>query len=139
VAFANILARKLINRSARFAQASATQYGRGIFFERVSRPTIIRPSLEKRVGQEWLLAWSPVRLLCLSPPVVIHEGALYRDSLQIAGGRFGSDVHPQFSFEDVEGVYRLFWDPAGRGVGSGGFEALPDDQRISNAFVLKEL
>lgn len=96
------------------------------------------PSLEKRVDDGWELAWSPVVLLCLGPPVVIQAGESHADTLRLTAGYPGSDQASQFTVEDPEGEYRMVWtvyesyDPdSGRG------EPLPLRHRISNTFVLE--
>lgn len=97
------------------------------------------PSLEKHESGDWVPAWGAVVDLCLSPPIVIAPGEAYTDTLEVFGGFPDSDAHPQFTVDDVEGVYRLLWrplhdyDPDRQGFG----EPVPLDDRISNRFRLR--
>ncbi len=100
----------------------------------------VPPSLEKREGDGWVTAWTPVTLMCLSPPVVIEPDATFTDTLRIVAGRPSGDVRPRFQVAEVEGTYRLVWhwavhdyDPDRQGFG----DPLPLEERISNSFVLR--
>lgn len=101
----------------------------------------VSPNLERLEGSEWVTGWSPVRLLCASPPVVIEPGAEYRDSVHVIAAPFGSHAHPQFTTGNATGVYRLVWFQAAGGSDIDGApfgEPLALKDRISNAFVLRE-
>jgi hypothetical protein len=72
---------------------------------------------------------------------VIRPGATYADTLRVFAGKPASDVYPQFTVPEVEGIYRLVWgsvvhDYNDRRQGFG--EPLPLAERISNPFLLKD-
>jgi hypothetical protein len=64
------------------------------------------PVLQKRSGEEWVAAYSPVEQLCLSPPFIVEPGEQHRDTLQVYGFFPGQNIYPEF-LTDVEGTYRL--------------------------------
>lgn len=102
----------------------------------------VRPLLQIRRGDRWVDQWHPFMDGCSSPPVRIAPGEVYSDTLRVIGAPPGSNVTPAFVFEDVEGVYRLYWfqarlsnsDAAAPGEESG---AAALQWRVSNAFVLE--
>ena len=96
-----------------------------------------RPLLQVRRNGIWVDAWHPLGIRCEDPPLVIDPGASFADTLTVVGGPPGSNVTPTFVFEDVEGVYRLYWFQARRGEVAADEPADPDDAwRVSNPFVL---
>lgn len=96
-----------------------------------------RPLLQVRRGEAWVDAWHPLAIRCEGRPLVVAAGAAFADTLNVVGGPPGSNVTPAFIFEDVEGVYRLYWfqaslaDSVADDAGVSG-----DDWRVSNPFVL---
>lgn len=97
----------------------------------------VSPSLEMKRGEDWVTAWTPIHLLCLSPPIQIKQGAEYRDTLLVYAHPFGSNVHPQFDFEDIEGIYRLRWNTPYWEKNSK-TQSLPLEFRISNEIFLRD-
>jgi hypothetical protein len=94
-------------------------------------------SLEKRVDGQWVNVWSPVMLLCLSPPIIVAAGATYRTQISIFGGYPDGNTYPRFSVADIAGEYRAVWYSVLRTYqeSSSSFgEQLPLDARISNRF-----
>lgn len=98
------------------------------------------PVLEKLVDGEWVRAWAPVILLCLSPPIVIQAGARHADTLRVLGCHPQNNCAPKFEVAEVEGTYRLLWphvltsyDDRRHPFG----DPLPVGERISNTFVLE--
>jgi hypothetical protein len=100
----------------------------------------VPPSLEKWQAGQWVVAWTPVLLMCLSHPIVIESDVVYSDTLRVSAARQGSNEYPQFEVPDLEGTYRLVWPmpvheydfdnpPSGR--------PLPLESRISNNFELR--
>lgn len=96
------------------------------------------PILQKRVGDEWVLAYVPVVLACLSAPIVIERDHLYSGTLEVRAWK-GDNVAPKFRIAELNGLYRLVWpgpvhdyDDAEPGFG----ERLPDEHRTSNPFTL---
>jgi hypothetical protein len=68
--------------------------------------------LEKLEAGEWIAAWNPVVLMCLSRPIEIKPGATYRNTLDVFGGFQGSNHHPQFQVDEIDGTYRLVIESA---------------------------
>ncbi len=98
---------------------------------RGSAPT----KLQKLESDEWINAWSPAFLLCLSPPIVVAAGATYADTLHFFAGYPGSNAGPKLEVQEIEGVYRLVWWPLlnyDHDDVTG--DLLPLEQRASNAF-----
>ena len=100
-------------------------------------------SLERLEAGEWQHYWSPIMLMCLSPPIVIPPGATYRDSARIVGVLPGHNAGPEFGSAEPEGTYRLRWGnlvlhyhdaEPGRGFG----DPVPEELTVSNAFRLED-
>ena len=96
--------------------------------------------LERRQGDDWRMAWGPVLPLCLSAPIVIRAGEVFRDTVQVWGAPPGADFHPQFDVAEPSGTYRLVWsaalssyDPEERHFG----DPIAEEFRISNSFHLQ--
>jgi hypothetical protein len=66
-------------------------------------------SLEKWVDGEWQRFWVPVLLLCLSPPIEIRAGSVYRNVMRFYGALPGNNISPAFRDADLNGVYRFSW------------------------------
>lgn len=96
-----------------------------------------RPLLQVRRDGVWVDAWHPLAVRCEDPPLVVEPGASFSDTLTVVGGPPGSNVTPTFTFEDLEGVYRLYWFQARRAAAVAD-EPPPagDAWRVSNPFVL---
>jgi hypothetical protein len=88
--------------------------------------------LEREDSGSWHTAWSPVILLCLSPPIVIERNVTFTDTLHVWGVPPGSDAIPQFDVDDPSGTYRIVWDAA-----HWSSEQIPLVMRISNRFLLR--
>lgn len=96
--------------------------------------------LEKRSGDRWVPAWSPVIPLCLSPPIVVQPGQQYAGVVHVFGGHPSTNMHPQFVVDPVPGVYRIVWTDVLRTYNDRGNpfgEPLPLEQRVSNRFQLR--
>jgi hypothetical protein len=96
------------------------------------------PVLQKRTGDEWVAAYSPVEQLCLSPPFILEPGEQRRDTLQVYGFFPGQNIYPEF-LTDVEGTYRLkkriYSDPdTFENSGEWSDHKLDRELRISNTF-----
>lgn len=96
----------------------------------------VPPRLEMKSGKQWVTAWVAVELLCLSAPIEIEKGAVYRNTLHVYAASFGSKSGPQFVSENPEGTYRLQWDRAYT-EGKSKEETLPLKYRVSNEIFLK--
>jgi hypothetical protein len=94
------------------------------------------PILEKSVGSEWVRAYDPVQLLCISiPHFQIGPGQTYRGTLHFSASEPGRNVFPVLKVDEIPGTYRLRRilragpDPEAR--------AAPTVEAISNEFQLK--
>lgn len=68
--------------------------------------------LEREEGDGWVTAWSPILLMCLSPPIVIDDGVEFVDTLVVSGALPGENAAPAFDVEDPSGTYRIVWEAA---------------------------
>lgn len=96
--------------------------------------------LEKREGGEWVPAWHPVLLQCLSPPIELRPGETHHHTLHVFAGRPGSNRYPQFEVDRIDGTYRLvvgsaYWDYDHDGPPWG--EPVPLEHRVSNTFEIR--
>ncbi|MQA90420.1 MAG: hypothetical protein GEU90_09310 [Gemmatimonas sp.] len=71
--------------------------------------------LEKWENGTWVPAWSPILPECLSLPIEVPPGENYQHQLHVFSRRPGSNTHPQFYVDPIDGTYRLvilaaFWD-----------------------------
>jgi hypothetical protein len=64
--------------------------------------------LSRLVDDEWRSAWAYARQMCLSPPIVIEPGAVYRDTLRVVNAP--EAALPRF--DAVSGRYRFRWNDA---------------------------
>jgi hypothetical protein len=93
------------------------------------------PALEKNVGQGWVLAYSPVILMCETiPHFRVSAGATYRSTLHLAVAPPSRRMAPVLLVDSLPGTYRLRWalragdDPTDRDA--------PMVEAISNEFDL---
>lgn len=95
--------------------------------------------LEKRVANEWTLVYTPILLLCLSPPITIAPGEIVEHTASILGSPSDRDRAPVFESDDMEGEYRLVWSGLRHrdGKGSSGIGDGAGTLR-SNPFLLVE-
>jgi len=111
--------------------------GRRLFLDQCGGD--VRPLLQVQRSGRWVDAWHPLVRNCRDEPVVIEAGARWEGSVRVLGAPPGSNVTPNFVFEDVEGVYRLYWFQArlDEPAGADGPQAPVDDRwRVSNPFVI---
>lgn len=113
--------------------------GEAVYMIGCKRPAA--PVLQKKSGEEWVTAYSPIEQLCLSPPFILEPGEQHRDTLQVYGVFPGQNAAPEF-LTDVEGKYRLekriYSDPETFENSEDWSEnLLSRDLRISNTFQVK--
>jgi len=99
----------------------------------------VPPTLERRVGDEWVLAWQTATFACSSPPIVIDPETQYSNELHVFAFPSGSNFHPQFTPEPISGTYRLVWHVTVwdyEDTGPGRSTKLPERLRVSNSFQL---
>lgn len=65
---------------------------------------VVPPALDKQVGGQWVRALSMPVPLCLSPPIVVQPGQLYKDTLRLIAGRPSDNLIPKFEVEEIEGT-----------------------------------
>jgi hypothetical protein len=95
----------------------------------------LQPMLEKKVGDKWIVAYTPGARRCRETPVRIEPGETYRDTFNMEAFLPGRNTNLDFRVKEIEGTYRLvraFYriDPSGRELN------LPLKERISNEFRL---
>lgn len=93
------------------------------------------PLLEKRVGGQWVRAYDPVMLMCLTiPHFRVPRNATYRGTLYFAAAQRGRNMAPTLEVESIPGTYRLRWglragdDPEARGASI--VEAISNEFRL---------
>jgi hypothetical protein len=94
-----------------------------------------RPLLEKQVGNEWVYAFSPVELMCITPPLIIGARATYRFRYAVRIDDWDLARWPG----SIDGTYRLVWGVArrdGRSDSATG-PLLPLTYRVSGSFTLR--
>ncbi len=82
--------------------------GETVFFTGCRVPE--NPVLEKWVGSEWTVAFSPIYLACLGPPVAVEPGETLEYALHVYActrERCGPDWLPGPAPETVPGTYRV--------------------------------
>lgn len=101
--------------------------------------TPMRPILEKRVDGVWVYAFSPVELMCITPPLVIAPGATYTLRYPLRADRYSLERWPGAAQDGVAGTYRFVWFVATHERGTGGRtpERLPFEYTVSNTFIIE--
>jgi hypothetical protein len=94
------------------------------------------PILEKRVDGEWVVAYDPPVLMCITAPVVIQAGSSYAYTYRIVAGPTGSNMYPQFQVAEIPGTYRLRWRALVT-AGPGQPQPLPEEETVSQPFELR--
>lgn len=91
------------------------------------------PVLEKLQSGQWVLAYSPVVLLCLGPAVTIAPEEQYRMTYRVSAAR-RAKTYPRFEVDEISGTYRINWSALYTESG----DRLPPNQRTSGPFQLME-
>lgn len=118
--------------------AFANRTGRTVYISNCAR--FAPPRLEKRVEDEWVVAWRPLVPRCSSPPIAIRDGGAFQDTLLVSAGYPADDLFPKFEVDDLDGTYRLVWPNvlwASDRTRSQPGDALPRSLRTSNEFVIQ--
>ena len=97
------------------------------------------PRLEKRVGDEWVVAYAPVVPFCLGVPLTVRPGDSFDYNFAILAGMPGTSFAPRFTVADVPGKYRVLWEAffatnADPTRPTEVHDPVPLPQRISNEF-----
>jgi hypothetical protein len=99
------------------------------------------PRLQKKVGDNWVVAFSPNILACEAAPITVSPGDTYPYTFRILAGMPGSSYVPRFSVSELPGTYRVLWEIVTDVVGNPAHpeatrNPLPVDQEVSNSFEL---
>ena len=110
---------------------------RPVFFPTCRGPQ--PPRLEKRVGDEWVVAFAPVVPYCLGTPIMVRPGDTFDYSFTIVAGMPGTSFAPRFSVSEVPGTYRVLWEAFYGTIGDPTRptevrDMVPLEQRVSNEF-----
>ena len=96
--------------------------------------------LEMQEAGEWVHMWSPILLLCLSPPIVIEPGEVYETTLHVTGCLVGNCL-PRLVLPPTESTpIRIVWSGALSSYDSRASpfgELIPLEERVSNSFTLR--
>jgi hypothetical protein len=99
-------------------------------------------NLQKRESEGWTDAWYAEGNGCLSPPIVVPPGDVFRSEVVIWGAELGNRSYNTFRVDDIDGEYRLVWNQPVHhyepGPGSFG-DTIQLAKRVSNQFTLKRL
>ena len=91
--------------------------------------------IEKRVDGQWVGAYDPIVLACLTiPPFRLATGESYHGAFNFGAAQPGRNMMPVLEVDSVPGIYRLRWGLR-RGPDPDATEASPVDA-ISNEFRL---
>jgi hypothetical protein len=90
------------------------------------------PQVEKKVGEQWVLAYSQVYLDCRNPPMMIPSGETYQAVLPFMASAPGHNEEPSLLVDSIDGTYRLRW-AFSEGTG-GGYTSARKVEGISNEF-----
>lgn len=96
--------------------------------------------LEKWTDEGWVTAWSPVLLMCLSPPIRIPPGRSHEHVATVFSGFPDSNSYPRFQVDEIDGTYRVvidgvFWNYDHDGPPWG--EVPPEERRVSHPFEIR--
>jgi hypothetical protein len=99
------------------------------------------PRLQKKVGDSWVVAFSPNILACEASPIAVSAGDSYPYTFRILAGMPGSSYVPRFAVSEIPGTYRVLWEIVSDVVGNPSHpeatrNPLPLDQEVSNTFQL---
>ncbi len=99
--------------------------GRTAYLTGCSQPD--GPLVDRQVGDRWVLAYNPIRLMCLAAPVPVAPGATFAYTLRVGAAFPDRNMGPEWLVGDVAGTYRLRWLVEERGRAA---------QVVSNPFAL---
>ena len=94
------------------------------------------PTLEKKVGDNWVVAYYAIYALCLdTPDFAVENGATYHSVLKVDVSQPGHNFAPELRVDSIEGTYRLRWElSSGREAGAKGAKTVSS---TSNEFRLE--
>jgi hypothetical protein len=96
-------------------------------------------ALEKQNGSDWQAVWGSVNPACLGPAIVIPPGGHYDAAVDITGGKYKTNIVPQYSTAYVPGVYRMVFANMVTSFTSNPLKvgpSIPIEFRRSNPFAL---
>ncbi len=69
------------------------------------------PDLEKKVNDQWVGAYYPAYLMCLTKPdFMLESGQKYHGVLEFTAFERGHNTMPELRVDSNDGIYRLRWD-----------------------------
>lgn len=69
------------------------------------------PGLEKKVNDQWVAAYYPFYLMCLTKPdFMLESGQSYHGVLEFMAFEPRHNTMPELRVESIDGIYRLRWD-----------------------------
>jgi hypothetical protein len=97
-------------------------------------------NVQKRETDGWTDFWYGATNGCMSPPIVIAPGAVYRGELPVWGAQSGTTSTTAFASDDFTGTYRIKWNQlvthyTGAPPQLG--DTLPENRRVSNDFTFR--
>ena len=101
--------------------------------------TPARPMLQKLVDGDWVHAFSPIELACITPPLVIPAGGTYQFRYQLRADAYDLKRWPGAADGTLAGTYRLRWwvGVHDRRADNGLGKPLPEAYVVSNSFDLR--
>ncbi|MDQ6873284.1 MAG: hypothetical protein M3037_14975 [Gemmatimonadota bacterium] len=68
------------------------------------------PDLQKKVNDNWVYAYYPIYLMCLTKPdFKLESGQSFRGVLQFGAFEPGHNTGPELRVDSIDGIYRLQW------------------------------
>lgn len=100
------------------------------------------PRLQKKVGDQWVVAFAPVVAFCMGVPIAIEAGETFSYTMRINAGMPGTSLMPRFSVSEVPGTYRVLWEVFAGVEGNPRQptpvkDLLPLEWRVSNEFQME--
>jgi hypothetical protein len=69
------------------------------------------PVLEKKLNDQWVAAYYPLYLMCLTKPdFMLESGQKYSGVLEFMAFEHGHHTGPELLVDSIDGIYRLRWD-----------------------------
>lgn len=98
-----------------------------------------RPMLQKLVDGEWVYAFSPIELLCITAPLVIPARGTHQFRYELRAAAHDLARWPGAADGTLDGTYRLRWSVGlhDRRADAGVGKRLPEEYVVSNTFELR--
>jgi hypothetical protein len=98
-----------------------------------------RPVLQKLVEGQWVDAFSPIELMCITAPLVIPARGTHQFRFELRADAFDLARWPGAAGGSLDGTYRLRWWVGiyDRRMDNGVGQLLPEEYVVSNNFVVR--